>query len=227
MRELSGVGVSTFIDVLASMKFPNVFNPYSDAWLDSDHEDAAEIRRENLRIVLTNAVESGVDSLWIARDLGYRGGRRTGLAMTDDLHLAAHGELFGVQGLRRPTKDSILAERTATVIWQMLGELGRPVFLWNVFPLHPHLPGDQLSNRQHSSAERDACAPFLLWLVENLKPTTLVAIGNDANRSLLALQLDTDILHVRHPSYGGQSEFVSSTRAHYGLHPQPSQLNFF
>ena len=48
-------------------------------------------------------------------------------------------------------------ERTANVIWRMLMRIDEPIFLWNVFPLHPHEPDDPMSNRRHTAKERDAC----------------------------------------------------------------------
>jgi len=32
-------------------------------------------------------MELGSNTIWMGRDLGYRGGRRTGLALTDEAHL--------------------------------------------------------------------------------------------------------------------------------------------
>ena len=116
-------------------------------------------------LVLEAALSSGVDSFWIARDLGYRGGRRTGLALTDEVHLAAHGGLYGDLPLAR---GPAVAERTASTIWQVLRSLDRPVFLWNVFPFHPHEHRDAMSNRCHTRAERLACRPLLIWLLEAL-----------------------------------------------------------
>ena len=55
-----------------------------------DGPDAPAIRRSNLGLVLEAALAGGISSLWIARDLGHRGGRRTGLALTDEVHLPAH-----------------------------------------------------------------------------------------------------------------------------------------
>lgn len=211
----SQVAVEDFVAELAALKFENVFNPYSDTCATSDLPDAAGIRRRNLATVLQAALETGVDSIWVARDLGYRGGRRTGLAMTDDVHLDAHGELFNVRGLVRPTAGPTVAERTATVIWQTLRDIGRPIFLWNVFPLHPHEPTDPMSNRKHTRAERDASRDFLVWLVDRLAPEKIVAVGRDAQDA--ASELGFSAFEVRHPSYGGQREFVSTLHERYSV----------
>ena len=131
------------------------------------------------------------------------------------MHLTAHANLFGTRPLSRATKGSPIAERTATVIWAVLKNLQRPVFLWNVFPLHPHEPGDPMSNRCHTSEERQACRPLLIWLLHTLRPTSIVAIGRDAHLALSNLEIDA--CPVRHPSYGGQNEFVSGIHKAYGV----------
>ena len=84
-------------------------------------------------MMLKAATHRDIDALWIGRDLGYRGGRRTGLALTDDVHLSIHATRWNVAVERRMT-GSMVAERTAAVIWSMLALVAAPVFLWNVFP---------------------------------------------------------------------------------------------
>ena len=76
--------VRDFIEQLAKLRFDGVFNPYADICPEHDKADAPAIRRRNLAFALEAALNCRVESLWIARDLGYRGGRRTGLALTDD-----------------------------------------------------------------------------------------------------------------------------------------------
>lgn len=218
-----------FIKQLAALRFDNVFNPYADACPDCDDRDAVATRRSNLALVLEAALVKGVDSIWIARDLGYRGGRRTGLALTDDVHLSSHAELLGTPPLARATKGPAVAERTATVVWQMLRVIDRPIFLWNVFPFHPHEPEDPMSNRCHTRAEGNACRPLLAWLLEALRPKNIVAIGQDAHKALT--DMGVNATPVRHPSYGGQTEFTHGLAALYGLSVsdanKSSQLRLF
>src|SRR5688572_13524541 len=90
-----------FVELVAALEFSNAFNPYSDTCLEFDQPDAAVIRRSNLLAVLEAGIDNGVDSIWIARDLGYRGGRRTGLALTDEAHLDAHARLLGTSPLAK------------------------------------------------------------------------------------------------------------------------------
>ncbi|MBV9840655.1 MAG: uracil-DNA glycosylase [Sphingomonadaceae bacterium] len=206
---------TTFADALADLSLKSVFNPYVDCCPLHDRADAANVRRRNLVRCLHAALEARVDTIWIARDLGYRGGRRTGVPLTDEVHLTYASTLLGGIELDRATRGPVVAERTAAVVWRVLARIGEPVVLWNIFPLHPHEPGDPLTNRCHSRAERDAAWPFLLALVAMIQPRRIVAIGRDAGLALA--DLDIPVTTVRHPSYGGQAEFIAGVLALYGV----------
>ena len=166
---------AAFVEALTAIHLDDVFNPYSDRCTLHDRADAPQRRRANLLAVVEAAAEDGIDSVWIARDLGYRGGRRTGLPLTDEI-------------------------------------------LWNIFPLHPFEPGDPLSNRCHTRAEREVFQELLFTLLKMLRPKSVIAIGRDAHQSLL--ELDIDCHAVRHPSYGGQTEFIRGMNELYDLRPQ-------
>jgi hypothetical protein len=209
------VTLDDFIDALNALRSRHAFNPYTDACEDHDAINAPAVRRRNLRLVLEAATATGVDSIWVARDLGYRGGRRTGLALTDEAHLAAHAMLYGRLPLAKATRGPVVAELTAKVVWAALKQVGRPVFLWNVFPLHPYAPGDPMSNRPHTRAERRSSAHLVNWLVSTLQPKTIVAIGKDAATALQESGFRP--VMVRHPSYGGQREFAEGIANTYGL----------
>ncbi|WP_245239713.1 MULTISPECIES: uracil-DNA glycosylase [Methylobacterium] len=204
-----------FADALAGMSLKSVFNPYRDHCPLHDREDGALVRKRNLIHCLEAAIEARVDTIWIARDLGYRGGRRTGVPLTDEVHLASASVLLGGITLDRATHGPIVAERTAAVVWRVLSRVGAPVVLWNIFPLHPHEPGDPLSNRCHSRFERDATWPFLTALIAMIAPRRIIAIGRDAGLALSGLEVP--VMTVRHPSYGGQAEFIAGVHAIYGL----------
>lgn len=205
----------SFVSQLAGMQMPSVFNPWSDRCSLHDRRDAAGRRRDNLERVLEAALEARVETIWIARDLGYRGGRRTGVPLTDEVHLDHAGALLGGIALERATQGPVVAERTAAIIWRVLGQIGQPVMLWNVFPFHPHDADDPLSNRCHTRAERVATWPLLQALVAMIRPKHIVAIGRDAFSALGDIGVPTS--SVRHPSYGGQREFVSGIFGIYGM----------
>ncbi len=203
-----------FVDALAALSFENSFNPYSDRCDVHDRVDAPKRRAMVLSTLLTQAQSREVDAIWIGRDLGYRGGRRTGLALTDDVHIRCHVERWGVSA-DRPTIGEAVAERTAAVIWSILDRIQAGVFLWNVFPLHPHEMGNPFSNRQHNAKERRVGEEVLEALILLLKPRRIICIGNDASAAVARVGSSISILRVRHPSYGGQAQFLDQVRALY------------
>ncbi|WP_347400367.1 uracil-DNA glycosylase family protein [Sphingomonas paeninsulae] len=87
--------------------------------------------------------------------------------------------------------------------------------LWNVFPFHPHEADAPLSNRCHTRSERVATWALLQSLIEMLRPRQIVAIGRDAQMALGELSIPTRA--ARHPSYGGQNEFMATMHALYGI----------
>jgi uracil-DNA glycosylase len=221
------VNPSHFVAALADMHLPAVFNPYADSCDVHDRSNAVRQRKKNLLLFLEAALEARVDTIWVARDLGYRGGRRTGVPLTDEVHLEQAGQLLGGIDMQRATRGPVVAERTAAVVWKVLSHIGRPVVLWNVFPFHPHDPGDPFSNRCHTASERDLTMPLLRSLIDMFQPECLVAIGRDAQLALH--DIGVPVKTVRHPSYGGQTEFMATLYKMYGVKetaaPQP-QLGF-
>jgi hypothetical protein len=205
----------SFTAALADLTLPSTFNPYSQCCEVHDLADSAEVRRQNLVRFLKASMKARVDTIWVARDLGYRGGRRTGVPLTDEVHLNDAGTLLGGVTLNRATRGPIVAERTAAIVWQMLNRIAEPAVLWNVFPLHPHEAGDPFSNRCHTRREREAAWPLLLALIEMIKPRRIVAIGRDAGLALK--DLEVPVLTVRHPSYGGQADFIAGLNQIYGV----------
>ena len=203
-----------FLETLRKLHFENAFNPYSERCAVHDLEDAPRARSRMLRSLLEMAAEREVDSLWIGRDLGHRGGRRTGLAFTDDVNVQTHTERWGLS-MQRSTKGEAVTERTAAVTWRVLAQVKVSVFLWNVFPLHPHEPGNPFSNRTHNARERRAGEELLSQLVELLRPHRLIAIGNDAARTARHLYHPHRTIQVRHPSYGGQTRFLTQMNELY------------
>jgi hypothetical protein len=212
----------TFAAALAEAQLPFVFNPYRDCCPLHDRPDASRVRQRNLIYCLEAAIEARADTIWIARDLGYRGGRRTGVALTDEVHLDLASSLLGGIALDRATQGPMVSERTAAIVWRVLARIGAPVVLWNVFPLHPHEADNPLSNRCHSRIEREAMWPFMVALIEMIEPRRIVAIGRDAGVALAGI--DTPVEMVRHPSYGGQAEFIAGVQALYGVNDEASAM---
>ncbi|WP_083839137.1 uracil-DNA glycosylase [Bradyrhizobium sp. STM 3809] len=203
-----------FVTSVRGLAFENVFNPYADSCPVHDKVDASAVRYSTFRSIFEAAALGGIHSLWVGRDLGYRGGRRTGLALTDDAHVTAHAARWGIQA-ERCTKGAPVKERTAALAWSILDEVELPVFLWNVFPFHPHEPGRPFTNRSHRASERAVGEEILRELLEILRPERVVALGNDA-ASCVARLAPKECVRVRHPSYGGQADFLRQMNDIYG-----------
>jgi hypothetical protein len=204
-----------FVDRLAEIEISNVFNPYRHRCDVHDLENAALIRRRNLVTVLSARHAMKVDSIWFGREPGYRGGRRTGLALTDEVAMAS--ESHTTMTIAKATHGLPVAERTAAVIWSVIYRLPRPPMLWNAFPFHSHEPGAPFTNRAHTAHERRQVAWAIEGLVERFDNPRLIAIGNDASKALSDLGLKHAT--VRHPSYGGQREFIETMELIHGLEP--------
>lgn len=200
-----------FCAELAGLRAERVFNPYRDLCPEHDAPEAASIRRANLDAYLTAALAARPRTAWIGRDLGYRGGRRTGLPLTDDIHLRDCAAVFGAT-LRKSTRTPAVAERTAREIWRVVGALQHPPFLWNAFPLHPFGDSPQ-TNRRHSRAEFDRVADLLSTLLGAFRFDEVYALGADSAQALT--RIGVAHTRLRHPSFGGHPEFRRQIQAEY------------
>ena len=202
-----------FVDHLSQVTLEGVFNPYKDLCALHDHPQSSAIRRLNLYHYLNAAAKNGLQSIWLGRDCGYRGGRRTGIALTDELNLDALNRRLGIDDLAKATRGQPVKERTATEVWKIIREVDPDVFLWNVFPFHPFDGGNPMSNRRHSAREFNECKDLLHALLEWLQPESIITLGVDAHKSVRKLGFDATL--ARHPSYGGHIEFAEAIRKFY------------
>ena len=206
-----------FVGLLADQEVPNAFNPYADRCGKYDRAGAPCVRRKTLRLVLEKAAAFRGDcDLWVGRDFGWRGGRRTGLAMTDDFHYREHLSYWnlsarGEKGMSLICRGEPIKEVTAGAVWQSLRCLNRKIFLWNVFPFHPHDPRNSFSNRPHTAAEREIGKRFLSHLIDILAPCRIVAVGRHAEDAI------PGSVYVRHPAHGGQAEFARGINEIYEI----------
>lgn len=193
-----------------------MFNPYADVCPSYDQSAKSPlIRRELLQRYLESVRSIDSRVMWMGRDLGYRGGRRTGVALTDEAHLAELGKVYGISAPARSTCGPVVAERTATEVWSVLRCIDAPPMLWNVFPFHPFEQGDQLTNRKFSAHEFSVAQALNAELIRVLRIQKIVAIGQDAGA--YAARLGIDIDQVRHPSYGGVADFRAGMSRIYDL----------
>ncbi len=205
-------GEEAFLSALCATRFEHAFNPFAERCAVHDRAKAPERRAKNLLELLTQAQRQGTRSLWLGRDFGWRGGRRTGLAFTDDLHFSEHLARFGIEA-PRPVRGPPMVERTAAAVWDALRGMDESFFLWNVVPLHPHLPGAPFSNRAHNAAERVAGEAILCALIDLVRPERILAVGRDAERAAARVAPGIERVALRHPSFGGEGRFRAQTAA--------------
>jgi hypothetical protein len=207
--------IDAFLNDLCSYEAEQVFNPWTTNCEYVDVEDSFRIRRQNLRTVLCACADAGEVDVWVGRDLGWRGGRRTGVALVDEYSLDGYARSIEVPILAKATAGPVMRERTATEIHLARLRVSRKIFFWNVFPFHPHESGKPQSNRLHTRLEHDVGLAFLTSVLALLPVGRVVTIGNDATSALQAAGVKS--FPVRHPSYGGQREFHQQIDAHYQL----------
>lgn len=190
---------------LAAIELADVFNPYRHICAAHDAPNAAALRQSNLTAYLEAAIALRPGTAWIGRDLGYRGGRRTGLPLTDEVRLEALASAFGAKRLSKATRTEEWSERTAAEIWRAIGALEAPPFLWNAFPFHPHEAGAPFGNRAHRRSEFDACAEILASILRIFAFETIYVLGADAGAALDRIGVPHK--RLRHPSFGGHALF--------------------
>lgn len=204
----------SFVTALSEIGLEGVFNPYRNRCEVHDLADAPAVRRRNLRTYLTAIEQLGVDTIWMGRDLGYRGGRRTGLALTDERRLDAVALSYPGAAPHKATKGPVVAERTAAEIWAILERLDQRPLLWNVFPFHPHEANNQLTNRKFTARELAAVSELNNTLIKWLGIRRIICIGQDAAKYAQSFGINVEC--VRHPSYGGITDFRRGMKEIYG-----------
>jgi uracil-DNA glycosylase len=209
---MSSDSIESILSDLASLPAPaDAVNPYA---LDGPPGNAT--RRANLRLALALALSRGPDLLLVGEAPGYNGARRTGVPFTSERLLlsgVAPLDQYGAsQGFALATDDGRLsAEPTATIAYRELAALGLFAVGWNAYPLHPHRPGDDQSNRPPRASELALGLPLLARMIALFPSVPAVAMGNTADRALTTLGLPH--AKLRHPAQGGATIFAQGLRA--------------
>lgn len=195
------MSLDEFVESLGQMKpLPNVVNPYQPGC------PLAAVRRQNLRLYGEWLGARQPTVLLLGEAVGYRGGRLTGIPFVSEHILLTH-PLFGKERGYAKTAEwpTICREATATIMWQTLDVCAVYPALWNVFPFHPHQPGERASNRKPTLADLAVGEQFVRLLLDLLPIGTVVAVGNTAAQALQ--RWDIACVKVRHPSHGGKRPF--------------------
>ncbi|MGN6442474.1 MAG: uracil-DNA glycosylase [Arthrobacter sp.] len=171
---------------------------------------ANALRRHNLELYLQEMLDRRPEVLLVGEAPGFRGMRITGVPFTNRVILGGPANSFGLFGpgtgyVLPPEAAGVAAEPTATVLWQVLEEVGFLPLLWSAFPWHTHKPGLPLSNRTPRPSETKLGTSFWQELAELFGVTSIVAVGNVAQHSLQRSGLSAP--KIRHPAHGGRSGF--------------------
>lgn len=184
----------------------NYFNPYRNKQL-----------AENLRAYLYLLAEHVSNPVLLVGEApGYKGCRITGIPFSS-------GKIF--ERFRHPMLQALQdkvefahmeSENTATIVWEYLSK-GRktkqkrwqqtPLF-WNSFPFHPHPVGNENKNRAPTSTEIAQGKEYLIELYCIFQPCIVAGVGDKGVACAKKSFPELDIAHIRHPSFGGKSDFI-------------------
>jgi hypothetical protein len=180
-----------------------LFNLYADAVPDLDINDAAAVRRENVRSYLA-AYDETPPLFLLAEAPGPWGCRFSGVPITAEAQLV--DPAFPVDGAPTSREDEPHTEYSAGIFWRVLQPVFPHFFVWNSVPLHPHDPGEPLSIRNPRRSEVAQWEAFTREILDILQPERIVGIGRKAERALT--EIGAEVTYVRHPSQGGATTFT-------------------
>lgn len=202
---MTASGITAFVERLAAVEL----GPACTNFFNHEVQENA-LRRHNLELYLQEMLDRRPKVLLVGEAPGFRGMRITGVPFTNRVILGGPANSFGLFGPGKgyvlpPEASGVAAEPTATVLWQVLEEVGALPLLWSAFPWHPHQPGKPLSNRTPRPSETKLGTPFWQDLAELFGISSIVAVGNVAQHSLQRSGLA--VPKIRHPAHGGRSGF--------------------
>ncbi|PZF56498.1 hypothetical protein DEJ23_10035 [Curtobacterium sp. MCSS17_008] len=171
------------------------------------------LRRANLVAYLEH-VGAAADTVLVAEAPGWRGMTNTGIPFTSMRELGSLG--FDVLV---PPEPSAPWEASSRVVHAALQDWRGPLPLaWAIFPHHPFVAPDRLTNRTPRPSEVRDGAPVALALLQALQEARggvdsvrVVAVGRKAQGALALAGIDA--VAVRHAAQGGAAQFTEQVRA--------------
>ena len=193
--------ISEFISELKKQRNTlTVSNPYLEAGV-----------AENLQLYLDLMLKiDGKRILLVGEAPGYKGCKITGIPFTSGkvIENVRHPVLSGIKG--NLTLSKIESENTATMVWNYLATKSSTPLFWNSFPYHPHPEGYEHKNRAPTNEEIEFGVKFLHALNIIYKPEVIAGIGYSGVDCAKRAFPDMEINYIRHPSFGGKSEFIEA-----------------
>jgi hypothetical protein len=178
--------------------------------------DAGALRLANLERYLALLAAERPTTILVAEAPGWRGATITGIPFFSIRELTTRPGLITADpdgdGFAQPADPPAVWEASASFVWKALAAWPRPLpVAWPVYPHHPFVPGDRLTNRTPRPAEVRAGAPVALELVAALGIKQVVAVGRKAQGALALAGVEAH--PVRHPAQGGATEFAAGMAA--------------
>ena len=205
--------IRLFIDELSKEEStPELTNVYSPEIPQS------EICRENLYNYLQRIKNNNSKIMLIGEAPGYHGCRLSGIAFTceenftEDIIPKIIGKDLGYKIFSdgKPEK-----ELSASIVWPKLKEwyetYGSVPLLWNICPFHPHKKNNVNSNRTPQKKEIERGIKYFLELVDIFDIQYIGCIGRKSFNTIEAMNLNTSLEYLRHPSCGGIKKFRKMT----------------
>lgn len=156
-------------------------------------------------------------ALLVGEAPGYRGTAVTGVPFADlssgwvsvdsaEALRVAYQQEIGIQPPERERTSSFVRREVDTSL----------CFLWAIYPNHPYLPGNTLTNRKPTAHEILAGGELITGIIENFDIEEVYAVGRVAERQLLTMGISVRE-SLRHPARGGERAFLEQITV-LGLH---------
>ncbi|MBL4682814.1 MAG: uracil-DNA glycosylase [Pseudomonadales bacterium] len=196
--------ITAFVQSLQDMENTStVYNPY----LIQDFADNLE------KYLRSMQKQKGRHILLVGEAPGYRGCRHTGIPFSSSyLFQNSHHPFISRLG-KRIQLHSESKETTAQIVWDYLLKQELVPLFWNAYPFHPHLEGNELSNRSPKKAEIIKAMIFLKMLGEIFNVEKVASLGRAGSFAAENTFPHLSIRYIRHPSYGGKKDFVQGMNA--------------
>lgn len=197
--------IDLFISDLSKVpNTPTTFNPYF-----GECEDSVK-RRGNLKKYLALMLENKTKIMFVGEAPGYHGCKFTGIAFTCEHSLKTY-EFLGRENFETiHDANNLKQERSATIVWEKLSEIGKYPLLWNIFPFHPHPENNDRTNRTPNSKEVQDGFEYTerLMKIFGINEKDIYSIGRKAERMLKRRGIPTQ--YLRHPARGGKGTFCKN-----------------
>jgi uracil-DNA glycosylase len=152
--------------------------------------------------------QKGKRILLVGEAPGHRGCRVTGIPFTSGraFQKISHPLLIALKD--KIQLPYIETESTSTIVWNYLSEIQTIPFFWNSFPFHPHEKNIMRGNRAPDDAELKFGVETLKAVHSIYNPDFVAGIGQKGVAALKQIFPDQTISYIRHPSFGGKSQFI-------------------